>query len=134
MTKREEYSNMKNTKCKVISEFEGKINGITIKDPDTYYMLEWAFDVITDKLRQIKLAKEKLFINDVLVGLLGLKMIDQIPPHDIAISVAKALALFKNNNFKTFKLVIPTDKISKKIITINMGLVTERIKSGYYMR
>lgn len=125
---------MKKVKCKVITEFEGKINGITIKDPDTYYMLEWAFDVITDKLRQIKLAKEKLFINDVLIGLLGLRMMDQIPPKYIAVSVAKALALFKNNDFKTFKPAIPTDKISKKIIKINMGLVTERIKSGYYMQ
>lgn len=64
---------MKNTKCRVISEFKGEIAGYTINDHDTYYMIKLAIELITDKLRRVKIKKQKDFVKDIVVGLLGLK-------------------------------------------------------------
>ena len=125
---------MKNTKCKVISEFKGEIAGYVINDHDTYYMIKLAIELITDKLRRVKIKKQKDFVKNIVVGLLGLKMVEHIQPADILNAVSTALLKSKNNDLQYFKPAVGTNKISKKIIHMHLSLVTERIKSGYYMR
>lgn len=125
---------MKNTKCKVISEFKGEIAGYTINDHDTYYMIKLSIDLITDKLRRIKIKNQKAFVNDIVVGLLGLKIVERIQPTDILNAVSLALLTTKDNDLEVFKPAVGTNKISEKLIHIHLSLVTERIKSGYYMR
>ena len=68
---------MKNTKCRLISEFKGEIAGYTINDHDTYYMIKLAIELITDKLRRVKIKKQKDFVKDIVVGLLGLKIVER---------------------------------------------------------
>ena len=125
---------MKNTKCRVISEFKGEIAGYTINDHDTYYAIKLAIDLITDKLRRVKIKKQKDFVKDIVVGLLGLKIVERIQPTDILNAVSMALLKSKDNDFQSFKPAIGTNKVSEKIIHMHLSLVTERIKSGYYMR
>lgn len=125
---------MKNTKCRVISEFKGEIAGYTINDHDTYYMIKLAIDLITDKLRRVKIKKQNDFVKDIVVGLLGLKIVERIQPTDILNAVSTALLKSKDNDFQSFKPAVGTNKVSEKIIHIHLSLVTERIKSGYYMK
>lgn len=125
---------MKNTKCKVISQFKGEIVGYTINDHDTYYMIKLAIDLITDKLRRVKIKKQKDFVKDIVIGLLGLKIVERIQPADILNAVSMALLKSKDNDLQSFKPAVGTNKISEKVIHMHLRLVTERIKSGYYMR
>jgi hypothetical protein len=125
---------MKNTKCKVISEFKGQIACYTINDHDTYYMIKLAIDLITDKLRRVKIKKQKDFVKDIVIGLLGLKIVEHIQPADILNAVSMALLKSKDNDLQSFKPAVGTNKISEKVIYMHLSLVTERIKSGYYMR
>ena len=125
---------MKNTKCRVISEFKGEIAGYTINDHDTYYMIKLAIELITDKLRRVKIKKQKDFVKDIVVGLLGLKIVERIQPTDILNAVSIALLKSKDNDFQSFKPAVGTNKVNEKIIHMHLSLVTERIKSGYYMR
>lgn len=125
---------MKNTKCRVISEFKGEIAGYIINDHDTYYMIELAIDLITDKLRRVKIKKQKDFVKDIVVGLLGLKIVERIQPTDILNAVSTALLKSKDNDLLSFKPALGTNKVSEKIIHMHLSLVNERIKSGYYMR
>ena len=125
---------MKNTKCKVISEFKGEIAGYTINDHDTYYMIKLAIDLITDKLRRVKIKNQKAFVKDIVVDLLGLKIVERIQPADILNAVSMALIKSKDNDLQSFKPAVSTNKISEKVIYMHLSLVTERIKSGYYMR
>ena len=125
---------MKNTKCKVISQFKGQIANYTINDHDTYYMTKLAIDIITDKLRRVKIKNQKTFVNDIVIGLLGLKMVERIQPADILNAVSMALLKSKDNDLQSFKPAVSTNKVSEKLIYIHLSLVTERIKSGYYMR
>ena len=125
---------MKNTKCKVISQFKGEIVGYTINDHDTYYMIKLAIDLITDKLRRVKIKKQKDFVKDIVIGLLGLKIVERIQPVDILNAVSMALLKSKDNDLQSFKPAVGTNKISEKVIHMHLSLVTERIKSGYYMR
>lgn len=125
---------MKNTKCKVISQFKGQIANYTINDHDTYYMIKLAIDLITDKLRRVKIKNQKAFVNDIVIGLLGLKMVERIQPADILNAVSMALLKSKDNDLQSFKPAVGTNKISEKVIHMHLSLVTERIKSGYYMR
>lgn len=125
---------MKNTKCKVISQFKGEIVGYTINDHDTYYMIKLAIDLITDKLRRVKIKKQKDFVKDIVIGLLGLKIVERIQPADILNAVSMALLKSKDNDLQSFKPAVGTNKISEKVIHMHLSLVTERIKSGYYMR
>lgn len=125
---------MKNTKCKVISQFKGQIAGYVINDHDTYYMIKLAIDLITDKLRRVKIKKQKDFVKDIVIGLLGLKIVERIQPADILNAVSMALLKSKDNDLQSFKPAVGTNKISEKVIHMHLSLVTERIKSGYYMR
>lgn len=125
---------MKNTKCKVISQFKGQIACYTINDHDTYYMIKLAIELITDKLRRVKIKKQKDFVKDIVIGLLGLKIVEHIQPADILNAVSMALLKSKDNDLQSFKPAVGTNKISEKVIHMHLSLVTERIKSGYYMR
>lgn len=125
---------MKNTKCRIISEFKGEIAGYTINDHDTYYMIKLAIELITDKLRQVKIKKQNDFVKDIVVGLLGLKIVERIQPTDILNAVSTALLKSKDNDLQSFKPAVGTNKVSEKIIHMHLSLVTERIKSGYCMR
>lgn len=125
---------MKNTKYKVISQFKGQIANYTINDHDTYYMIKLAIDLITDKLRRVKIKNQKAFVNDIIIGLLGLKMVERIQPADILNAVSMALLKSKDNDLQSFKPAVSTNKVSEKLIYIHLSLVTERIRSGFYMR
>ena len=125
---------MKNTKCKVISEFKGEIAGYTLNDHDTYYMLKLVIELITDKLRRVKIKKQKEFIHDIIIGLLRLKIVEHIQLTDILNAVSMALLKSKDNDFQSFKPAVGTNKVSEKIIHMHLSLITERIGSGYYMR
>lgn len=63
---------MKHVKYKLLSEFDGTINGYHISNEDRYYALSYILDIITDKLRQIKIKKEKQFVEDIIIGFTGI--------------------------------------------------------------
>ena len=125
---------MKHVKCNVLSEFDGTINGQHISDKDLYYTTSYILTMITDKLRQIKIKKEKQFVDDIIIGIKGLHVMNRTHPRDINMSIYTSLGSFKNKDLRTLKLGTPTPNISKKALNIHMGLVNERLKSGYYLK
>lgn len=125
---------MKQIKCKVLSEFDGTINGHHISDEELYYTMSHTLTMIAGTLRQIKIKKEKQFVDDIIMGMRGLHVIDCIAPIDINLSIFASLGSFKNNDLKTLSLGKPTPRISKKALNTHMGLVNERLKSGYYLK
>lgn len=51
---------MKQIKCKVLSEFDGTINGHHISDEELYYTMSHTLAMITGTLRQIKIKKKTI--------------------------------------------------------------------------
>lgn len=125
---------MKHVKCNVLSEFDGTINGHHISDEELYYTMSHTLTMIAGTLQQIKIKKEKQFVDDIIIGMRGLHVIDRIDPIDINLSIFASLGSFKNNDLKTLVLGKPTPRISKKALNTHMGLVNERLKSGYYLK
>ena len=125
---------MKHVKYKLLSEFDGTINGYHISNEDRYYALSYILDIITDKLRQIKIKKEKQFVEDIIIGFTGICITTHTQPKDVSVSIYASLGSFKNNDLRTLKLGTPTAAVSKKDLNIHMHLVNERLKSGYYLK
>lgn len=125
---------MKNVKYKLLSEFDGTINGYHISNEDRYYALSYILDIITDKLRQIKIKKEKQLVEDIIIGFTGICITTHTQPKDVSVSIYASLGSFKNNDLRTLKLGTPTPAVNKKDLNIHMKLVNERLKSGYYLK
>lgn len=125
---------MKHIKYKVLSEFDATINGYHISNEDRYYALSYILDIISDKLRQIKIKKEKQFVEDIVIGFIGICVTTNAQPKDVSVSIYTSLGSFKNNDLRTLKLGTPTSAINKKDLNIHMHLVNERLKSGYYLK
>ena len=125
---------MKHVKYKLLSEFDGTINGYHISNEDRYYALLYILDIITDKLRQVKIKKEKQLVEDIIIGFTGICITTHTQPKDVSVSIYTSLRSFKNNDLRTLKLGTPTPDVSKKDLNIHMKLVNERLKSGYYLK
>lgn len=125
---------MKHVKYKLLSEFDGTINGYHISNEDRYYALSYILDIITDKLRQIKIKKEKQLVEDIIIGFTGICITTHTQPKDVSASIYASLGSFKNNDLRTLKLGTPTPAVGKKDLNIHMKLVNERLKSSYYLK
>lgn len=126
---------MKRIKSKVVQDFIGTINDITIYNEDLYYNIESLLDTLWDKLKNIDIPRENELINDFIESISNIYKLNDITLGDIYDAVYTSIIDFRaeNNNLDKLELYLFKEYIDEELTDKYFGLINDRLKSGYYL-